>query len=76
MHLSSHKFFDEQVAWPYGKGWPQENKFCAGPPAALGHDDGPVGCGAVFPGSLRLGTPVIVAALQTNKQGVAMDSLK
>jgi hypothetical protein len=43
----------------------EEKELCASPPAALGHDDGPGGCGAVFLGGLRLGPLASVAALTT-----------
>jgi hypothetical protein len=48
-------------------GEPQEKELYAGPAAALGHDDRPGGNGTVFPGGLRLGSPVIVRCY-TNKQ--------
>jgi hypothetical protein len=44
---------------------PRRKKICAGPFAALGHDDGPGGCGAVLPGGLGSGSPATAVALTT-----------
>jgi hypothetical protein len=48
-----------------GVGEPKEKELCAGPPAPLGHDDGPCRCGMVLPGGLRLGSPTTAAPLTT-----------
>jgi hypothetical protein len=47
-------------------GEPKEKELCAGPPATLGYDNGPGGCGTVLPGGLQLGPPVIVFCHHNN----------
>jgi hypothetical protein len=44
---------------------PEDKELCAGPVAALSHNDGPGGCGAVLLGGLQFGPSATAGALTT-----------